>query len=270
MLDSYFFIPGDKINFLKKIEDLQSDFYVLDLEDSVSKKNKQLAFNNLFQLKVNDTTYVRIPFLDGSYTLNQRNELINHFEGRVVVPKIRNERDFTEIIEQHDIKFSLKSIVLVETPNCFIHLKDILSTHYKNIEGIGFGSHDFCSVMGTKHELKNLIHYKKDLILLAKAFGKSYIDSVDLNLKDFSDFHNECLFAFENGATGKFLIHPLQLKEIKKVEYLSEKEKQKIIRVYHQIKSLNFDEIDIIQIEGEIYEMPHVLKIMNLYNRLIK
>ena len=124
--------------------------------------------------------------------------------------------------------------------------------------------------MGTKHELKNLIHHKKDLILLANAFGKSFIDSVDLNLKDFSNFHNECLFAFENGANGKFLIHPLQLKEIKKVEYLSEKEKQKIMRVYHQIKSLNFDEIDIIEIDDEIYEMPHIIEIMNLYNRLTK
>ena len=49
MLDSYFFIPGDKIKFLKKIEDLQSDFYVLDLEDSVSKKNKQSALTILFR-----------------------------------------------------------------------------------------------------------------------------------------------------------------------------------------------------------------------------
>ena len=124
--------------------------------------------------------------------------------------------------------------------------------------------------MEMKHELKNLIHYKKDLILKAKAFGKSYIDSVDLNLKDFSDFESECLWGFENGAKGKFLIHPRQLEKLREVEFLSKNEREKIARIYHKIKSLSLDEIDIIKIENEVYEMPHILKIINLHERMTK
>ena len=270
MLESYFFIPGDKISFLEKTKRIQSDFYVFDLEDSVSKKNKPVAFNQLMRMTINENTFVRIPFIDDSFSLQQKSQLINHFKGRIVIPKIKKPIDFTRIINQHDIKYDLKTILLVETPECLIQLNEILSKHSNNIKAVGFGSHDFCNIMEIKHELKNLIHYKKDLILKAKAFGKSYIDSVDLNLKDFSDFEAECLWSFQNGANGKFLIHPRQLDKLKEVEFLSEKERQKITRVYHKIKSLSLDEIDILKIEDEVYEMPHIQKIINLHERMTK
>ena len=45
MLDSYFFIPGDKPRFIRKIGELKADFYVIDLEESVSINNKQQALH---------------------------------------------------------------------------------------------------------------------------------------------------------------------------------------------------------------------------------
>lgn len=268
MIDSYFFIPGDKEKFINKIEELKADYFVIDLEDAVSKNNKQIAYQNALQLSVQHNIFIRIPFFDNCYTETQLQKLIHHFEGRIVIPKLNSKSDFEKILPILNISTSNKIIILIENPTCFIHLKDILSEYNKHIYGVGFGSHDFCTIMELKHELKNLIHYKKEILLLTKAFGKAYIDTVDINLKDFTTFREECLFAFENGAEGKFLIHPTQLNEMKSITYLSEQEKTKITNAYHYISKKNINDIDILEIEGEIYEKPHINRIMKLYEKL--
>jgi citrate lyase beta subunit len=268
MLDSYFFIPGDKEKFLDKINVLSSDYFVIDLEDAVSKNNKQIAFNYVTQLISKKNTFIRIPFLDDCYSDEQLKTLIHHFEGRIVIPKLKTKADFEKIVALNSGETIFKIIILVENPTCFIYLKDILAEFTEHIHGVGFGSHDFCTLMGMKHELSNLIHYKKELLLLTKAFDKAYIDTVDLNLKDFKVFREECLFAFENGAEGKFIIHPLQLNEMRTVNYLTDEEINKIKRMHHHIKDLNLNDIDVLKIEDEIIERPHILRINKLYNKL--
>lgn len=268
MIDSYFFIPGDKEKFLNKIDELKSDYFVIDLEDAVSKKNKQIAFEQVISLTVKENTFIRIPFFDDCYSGEQLKTLTHHFKGRVVIPKLSSKSDFEKILSLVNNTVSTKMIILVENPTCFIHLKEILTEYSKHIYGVGFGSHDFCTIMGMKHELKNLMHYKKELLLLTKAFDKIYIDTVDINLKDFKIFKEECMFAFENGAEGKFIIHPAQLNEMKSIPYLSTAEIDKIKHVYNSIKHLNLSDIDILEIDGEIYEMPHINRIKKLHEKL--
>lgn len=270
MLDSYFFIPGDKEKFIAKMDVLQADFFVIDLEDAVSKSKKLEAFEKVIQLEIESNVFVRVPLFDDHYTNKQHQKLINHFEGRVVLPKLDTKDDFEYFYKIGESISKLQTIILVESPACFIHLKEILLKYHPYIHGIGFGSHDFCTKMEMKHELKNLIHYKKELILLAKAFNKKYIDTVDLNLKDLTVFKDECVFAFENGADGKFLIHPQQIDEMRDIEYLSNEEKQKVNQLYNEINKMNLNEVDVIEIDGEYYEMPHILRIKRLYERLNK
>jgi citrate lyase subunit beta/citryl-CoA lyase len=268
MIDSYFFIPGDKERFIAKMDVLLSDFFVIDLEDAVSKNNKQKAYNYVTKLKIKENVFVRVPFFDNCYTDEQKVTLIYHFEGRIVVPKLTTIADFEKILPFINNTLPTKIIILVENPSCFIYLKNILSEYNKYIYGVGFGSHDFCSIMGMKHELKNLMHYKKELLLLTKAFNKVYIDTVDINLKDLTVFKEECIFAFENGAEGKAIIHPIQLNTMKSIPYLSQIEIEKIKKVYNKIKHIDLNDIDVLEIEGEIYEMPHINRVKKLYEKL--
>lgn len=268
MLDSFFFVPGDKLKFLNKIEILDANYFVIDLEDAVSKNNKNLAFDMVTSLFVKDNVFVRIPFFDNCYSDQQLERIVHHFKGRIVIPKLTNKAQLEKILSFVKLVDFGKTIILVENPTCLINLKEILSEFEKHIFGVGFGSHDFCTIMGMKHELKNLIHYKKELILLTKAFNKIYIDTVDIDLNDFTIFKEECIFAFENGAEAKFIIHPTQLKEMKSVKYLSNLEIEKIKRVYKSIEQLDLSEIDILNIEGEIYEKPHINRIKKLHEKL--
>ena len=112
--------------------------------------------------------------------------------------------------------------------------------------------------------------YKRQLILYTKAFDVDYIDGVDLNLKDFTQLRKECLFAFEIGASGKFLIHPLQIKELKSVEYLSEIELEEMNIVYQKVKDIPDDSIEVYTINGKVYEKPHIQRIKLLINKMQK
>ncbi len=269
MLDSYFFIPGDRQKFLDKIASIPADYLVIDLEDAVSSANKQDAFDRVMTLNIATNYFVRIPFQDACYNDGQLKQLIQHFQGRIVLPKVQSLDDVSSVVKRVP-DMELRMIVLVENPLCILNLTDILRSHASSIHAISFGSHDFCAEMGIKHTLENLIQYKRDLVLKSKAFGVDYVDGVDINLKDYTQFRTECKAAFDFGAEGKFLIHPNQLDEMHKLQYLAEDEKNEIIWVYDQIKDIADNDIGIYTFGNKVYEKPHIKHVKQLMRGIIK
>jgi citrate lyase subunit beta/citryl-CoA lyase len=269
MIDSYFFIPGDKPNYLSKIDKVNADFIVIDLEDAVSINNKQAAIELVLALTFNKNMFLRIPFFDNCYTTEQLKSLISKFEGQIVLPKINSIEDINIVISLSKGS-PLKMIVLIENPKSFIATEEILKTFSNQIHAIGFGSHDFCSITGIKHTIEHLAHYKRQLVLYAKAFNVAFLDGVDLNLKNFDQFKKECVFAFEIGADGKFMIHPLQLDELHKVDFMSEEEINQLKFVYEKVKDIPVNDIEVYTIEGEVYEKPHIIRIKYLMEKLKK
>lgn len=267
MIDSYFFIPGDKPNYLSKIDIINADYIVIDLEDAVSLNNKQTAIDLVLDLTINQNAFIRIPFFDNCYTAEQIKSLIDKFRGQIVLPKIDSLEDVHTVIKMSS-GINLKMIVLIENPTSFMATPEILKTFSDQIHAIGFGSHDFCSITGIKHNSEHLTHYKRQLILYAKAFKVSYLDGVDLDLKNFTEFKKECLFAFEAGADGKFIIHPSQLKVLEEVDYMTEDEIKQLKLVYNRVKDIAINDIDVFTIEGKVYEKPHVKRIKHLMEKM--
>ena len=268
MLDSYFFTPGDKPEYLNKIGELKADYFVIDLEESVSNTNKLQAFENVEKLEVAENIFIRIPFKDNIYSKEQIIYLINKFKGRIVLPKVIDVNDIKNLVSLSNFDFSFKIIVLIENPTCFLNISEIIKDGKNHIHAIGFGSHDFCSVMGIKHNLKHLSFYRNQLIVTAKSFNISYVDGVDLNIKNLSNFIDECIFGFNSGADGKFIIHPSQLKKMNEIEYFSENEIIQMRRVQQKASNISDNDIDIIEFEGKIYEKPHLLRINKIINKL--
>ena len=269
MLDSYFFIPGDKPSYLGQINTINADYIVVDLEDAVSLNNKQTAINLVLALTFNQNMYIRIPFFEKCYTINQIKSLVSKFEGQIVLPKISTSEDINQIISMsEDVK--LKMIVLIENPSSFLATPEILKVFSSQIYAIAFGSHDFCSLTGVKHNLEHLAHYKRQLILYAKAFNVAYLDGVDLNLENFEQFKKECVFAFESGADGKFIIHPIQLQELHNVEYMTKEEINQLAGIYENIKDISMNDIGVITIGGKVYEKPHIARIKYLMQKVQK
>lgn len=268
MIESYFFIPASKVKFLNKINTYKSDFFIVDMEDAVSLNDKKVAFDNVMAFDFLENTFVRIPFFDKCYSKEELMLVIQKFKGKVVVPKISTIADFEVIIDLLSGLNSFEMIVLVETPLCFINLGEILKKYHTQIYGIGFGSHDFCVLMDMKHDLEKLIHYKKELILMSKAYNIRYIDSVDTDLRNFTTFREECKVAYENGANGKFLIHPQQLQELESTEFLTQLEIEKNKFLYNKFKDLDVVSIEAINVDGEMYELPHIERVKRLYKKI--
>lgn len=267
MLNSYFFIPADKEKFLLKKNEINADIFIIDFEDSVSKNKKNLAFENGIRTSFTDNTFFRIPFLESCYSKEQLLLLTEKCKGRIVLPKIETEKDLVSILNIIGSVKGLEIILLIETPKIFIELKEILNKYGQNIIAIGFGSHDFCSITGIKHDMKYLKHFKLDLSLIAKAFSVLFIDGVDLNIRNLKQFKKECLFAYEIGCDGKFMIHPNQLKVANEIDFLPLDEIKKLKEIHKKIALIDLNDRDVIEIDGVVYEKPHIDKINKLINK---
>lgn len=267
MLDSYFFVPGDKQKFLDKIVNLAADFIVIDLEDAVALQNKQEAIALVLAFTPQKNHFVRVPFFENCYSNEQLVQIITHFEGRIVLPKVSYFEDVRSIVSLVP-EIDLQMIILVENPICFIHLPTILNAYSTQVHAVGFGSHDFCSSTGIKHTLEHLAFYKRQLILITKAYKTSYLDGVDLNLVDFSVFNEEAIFAFEIGASGKFLIHPKQIEALLHVPFMSTAEMQQLKDVYDKVKDIPDTCIEVYTINGIVYEKPHIIRVKHLMQKL--
>lgn len=268
MLESYFFIPGDKQKYIDKSLEINASFFVFDLEDSVSVKNKSIGLKNLLRIKANKKNYfVRAPLFENIYSKEEKRVLINHFNGNLVVPKVDNIEDIDRLVDLEKLNVKLNLILLIETPKGFVNTKSILDKYSSIISGIGFGSHDFSSITRIKHTSKNLDFYRKQLTVFAKAYDVKYIDSVDLNLKDFTQFEEECLHAFNQGADGKFIIHPEQLRLFNSLNYYSENELEFLKKVYLEMVSQKDEDFDILKIDGRIFERPHLLAIKRIFEK---
>lgn len=260
MLDSYFFIPGNKSKYLNKIESIKSDYFVIDLEDAVPLQSKLEALNLVLSTEPDNTHFVRIPFFENCYSNDQIISIVKHYKGRIVVPKVKELSDIRRI-KGLVPNLDLIMIILVENPLCILNICDILNTFLGQIHAISLGNHDFCSVTGIKNSSENLIQYKRQLILYSKAFDVDYIDGVDLNLLEFDQFKSDCRLAFEIGSNGKFLIHPAQYEVFKDIQYFSDSEYEELKKVYDQIKDIPDDEIQVYTINGKVYEKPHINRI---------
>ncbi|MCD4735155.1 MAG: hypothetical protein K8R53_03870 [Bacteroidales bacterium] len=270
MLDSYFFVPGDKPKFINKIKNIDSKYFVIDLEESVSTNNKILALELIKDLDIKNNFFVRIPFKEKAYTKDQLNYLTERFNGNIVLPKVNGSKDINIFQSQYNESNHLSIILLVENPVCMTNLPSILEDHKDILRGIGFGSHDFCTSMNMKHDLEHLSFYRKYLIMYAKAYDIDYIDGVDVNIRDMSVFEKECRFVFEAGADGKFLIHPDQLNKMNNIEFLSKEEIEEAKLLYKKFSLIEEKDLDIYEINGKIYEKPHlerIKRIVGMYNQ---
>jgi citrate lyase subunit beta/citryl-CoA lyase len=267
MLDSYFFIPGDNKRFIDKIPYLSANYFIIDLEDSVSESKKELAFTNAIDLHILDNYFVRIP-LDSSYSLSQIMVLIDLYNGRVVLPKFTLSAINLEILDL--IKYKNSVIILIESTKGLLKLEDILEQKSDIIKAIGFGSYDFCSSINIKHDYNKLLYYRQQIILVAHAYSKEYIDGVSFDIDGQLDFLLECTEAFAIGASGKFMIHPKQIELNEKIEYFDQEEVEHFKKALLVLDNMNIEEVGIIKIDGKVYERPHINWLRKMTNKLKK
>lgn len=262
MLESYFFIPANRKDFLKKIPSIKADNFVIDFEDSVALSEWEECVSNLKDYGDLSSHYIR-PNLwhKGEFTTNTLYKLAELGVKNVVLPKLKTLEHLQRVIELE--KFS-KMILLVETPDLLLILPDVLREYDALIEGIGFGSQDFAMFTGMKQSNNYMNYARFQINLIASKFGKKFIDTASMLIDEENLFEDECINAFNMGCTGKFIIHPRQLQVLEKAEYFSQSELDWAQEALKQIEGKSLDEIKAYKIDGMVLEKPHLAKLKKI------
>ena len=267
-MKSYFFVPASKLNKLQDITKKGIEKIIIDFEDAILSNDRERHLKEFLKIENFRELWVRVPlraefnddidigFLTKAYRLGIRN---------IVLPKIISSRELVEIL-----LLFLKSnfLLLIEHPRLLIEIKSIFKDNpeiIKPIKGLGLGSHDLMTYLGSKHDYSQLDYPRKEILYLAKAYGVEAIDIASMNINDEVSFAKEIEYAVINGYDSKFLIHPNQFNWLK--EY-SRGNKELLIWAQKIAEKLpkNYDRgsIEPFILNNEVIEKPHVIKALEI------
>lgn len=261
-MNKYFFIPAFNEKYISNKDNLNSDYFVFDLEDSVKGDYFEKSVNNILNIKFKNNYFVRLKIFYNSkddYINGLRKNKINNF----ILPKIENLDQLTYISE---IINNDSCIVLFESPLGILNAEKIIESKILNISGIGFGSHDYCNHLGMKYNFNNLYYTRFKLLNIAKAFDIKVIDVVNINLFEKEEFVKEVKDGFYLGFDGKFLIHPNQIHYFDEIEFFSKEETETAKYLVKEYNLLENYEIGVIKYKDKIYEKPHIKNLIKIYN----
>jgi citrate lyase beta subunit len=265
MLESYFFIPGTHPKIREKIVDIKADNIIIDLEDSILGSKIKSVLEVINEINNKDKIWVRPALFDsGKEQFGLIKKLVKQGFRNFILPKIRNFNHIKnlEAYLGNSILNELSVIILVENPECLLNLTEILTNSSFLIEGIGFGSHDYCIETRMKHTNDFLKIPRFQIMNTAKANGVKAIDIACMDFKAGEIFTSELKEAFEMGFDGKFLIHPSQLEMLKKFAFYSQAEVIEAESILYEHNILNKPAV--FSYNNRVIEPPHI----NYYNSI--
>ena len=268
MLKSYIFIPANNVKFITNVTKLNADYYVFDLEESVSENEIEISISNLSDIVLEKNYYIRFPcdYENLNYNFMFLKKIVNQGFSKYVLPKIETLKDFTKVISLfNEIGLeNVKYILLIENPLILLHLQSILAKYAFMIKSLMIGSHDYCNLVESKHDNYNLYYLRQVVITNAKAYNLEVIDTAMVNIKDKDNYQNECIKAFQMGFDGKVVLHPNQLVYLNTAKYYSESEIDDAIKVHKYLEGRFPEENIVVKIDNRIYEKVHMKRIFNI------
>lgn len=251
-INNILFIPA-KSNLLPKVETINADAFILDLEDSIAERDKIEALNCVYNFLKSGVTTEKTIFV----RVNKNNYLaeitkLADFNIGFVLPKLEHEKDYF-IDESIEKKHSFAA--LIESPLGIINITQICNLPW--ISAIMFGAEDYTSVTGKKNDYRILEYEKNVIVLSAKAFRKYVYDTPCFDLSE-EYLLNETVNARDIGFDGKLAIHPKQLQCIRDTFLIKEYEEyERIVETYEKTGEA------VVKIDGKIYEKMHIDKMKN-------
>ena len=216
---SILFLPTDKIERLPKALGSGADKVIFDLEDGLAhdKKNKGRSnFADLANSNYNgqpDKFLLRINALDTEEYKEDIKMLksLSSLPYSIAIPKIESADECRTFLE--DLGKKILILPQIETPR---GIANIEQWDCSNIEfsGIGFGSADYCASTGGDMGKASLAYGRGKIINAAALYNTLALDGVWLDFRDPDGCKEETLYVKSMGFSGRFAIHPDQIKPI--------------------------------------------------------
>lgn len=224
------FMPGDDRHKIEKGASLGADSVIMDLEDGVALNNKAAARQTVSAAlqTVNFGQTERLVRLnpvikDGFYHDDFHATIDAHPDG-YVIPKVETAgqiQDIASWLTRAETKNgwpdnSIILIAIIETALGVVNLREIATASVR-LRALAFGAEDLAGDLGATRtpDGYEVAYARSAVVLHAKAAGLQAIDTPFVNLQaDDALLTAETEQAVNMGYTGKFAIHPRQVKII--------------------------------------------------------
>jgi citrate lyase subunit beta / citryl-CoA lyase len=272
-LKSLLFVPADKNTMLNKINSLDANAFILDLEDSVSSDNKEVARKNISSILPSlkgkgKTIFIRINEADSAEVIEDLKMTFSPLVDGYIIPKFERLNQLKEIIkrikekEKNCNKEDTSLILMIESPKGVLALRELANKKDEEIGrrllGIALGGEDYKEslTLSRKISKETLGPVRQEIIFFARSLGILAIDTVYPDFKDIDGLKSELDVIISIGFTSKLAIHPCQVPIINESFYPLKNdidEVEKILKHEDKIKNQGA-----ININGVMYDMPHL------------
>ncbi len=259
------FVPGTRSDRFEQAIQSGADTIIIDLEDSVSQSQKQVARENLLGFdKQGCNLFVRVNDLDSPFVRDDLACLKKCGEVGIMLSKSEDPHAITQWLEQHS--GTRQILCLIETVKGFAQTSALMQ--HENVIGCAFGHFDFSTDLGCEADISLLAPYRADLVLQSKLHGKAApLDCVTADISQIGQLKLDCEDAKRRGFGGKLLIHPSQVKPAQSIFLPSEDDYEKA----KELVAVTANQA-VIQHEGRMIDKPILKKAEQLiekYDRLM-
>lgn len=200
------FVPASRPDRFKKAAASGADAVILDLEDSVSPAEKNMARAAVRSDFTDLPVMVRV---NASNTPWHRDDMAAVTEldlAAIIVPKAELDDDLPSL--------TTPIIALIETALGLSQARNI--AHLPSVSRLAFGSIDFCAEIGCAHTRDALLAARSELVLASRLAGLAPpIDGVTSSVDDADLIASDARYARDLGFDGKLAIHPRQIAAIR-------------------------------------------------------
>ena len=207
------FVPADRPDIFAKAPRSGTDAIILDLEDAVSRNNKEAARAALTCDFTELPVIVRINPPRTPWHAADLAAVASLQVAGLMLPKSEDPALITDLAETLGPDVAL--LALIESAAGLAAARDIAAV--PGVTHLVFGSIDFCADIGAAHQREVLLPARSELVLAARLAGIcAPIDGVTAQLDDLTETQADAAHARALGMSGKLCIHPRQVGEVQR------------------------------------------------------
>lgn len=278
-LRSFLFIPGDSEKKLGKVDGVDADAFIFDLEDAVAPARKPVA-RQMVPAFIKDRPrgtrksqlWVRVNPLDTPWTLEDLAAIVPAAPDGIMLPKVNGPQDVAQVSHYLDAletasgieRGSIKILpVATETAVSPFRLGDYAGAALERLYGLTWGAEDLSSAIGASGntdasgEWTHTYKMVRSLCLLgAHAAGGEAVDTLFVDFRDPEGLRASCKAARAEGFSGRVAIHPAQVDIINESFSPSEDEvtfAQRVVALF----AANPDS-GTLGLDGKMLDIPHL------------
>ena len=266
------YVPGNNPGMIRDVHIYGSDSIMLDLEDSVSLKEKDAARMLVYSsLKTFDygsaEVIVRVNGLNTPFGREDFEAIVRAKPDAIRLPKTETPDDVkeaAELISQIEAQIGMepgtvKMMAAIESARGVMNAYSIASASERLI-GIALGAEDFVTDLKTSRSADGieLLTARSLILYAARAAGIDAIDTVFSDVNDEEGFAREVRLIKQLGFDGKSIINPRQIQIVHEIFTPSETEIKKAIRIIDAIREAEEKGSGVISLDGKMIDKPIV------------